>query len=139
MFRPMAYTVIFALVTSLVLSLTLMPVLASMFLRRSMSEEETLLVRAAKGAYKPALKWTMTQPVWTALFALVLFALSLGIATRLGAVFVPKLDEGAIAIQATRLPSVSLETSMPPSFSSSLRAKGPTTAICAHCSVTLAV
>jgi cobalt-zinc-cadmium resistance protein CzcA len=111
MFRPMALTVIFALLTSLVLALTLMPVLASIFLR-SVSEHEPFLVRWAKRAYRPLLRAAVAAPGTTFTVALVAFLLSCGIATRLGAVFIPKLDEGSIAIQATRLPSVSLETTV---------------------------
>lgn len=111
MFRPMALTVIFALLTSLVLALTLMPVLASIFLR-SVSEHEPILVRLAKSVYQPLLRLAMRLPLVTFGISGVLFLVSVAIATQLGAVFIPKLDEGAIAVQATRLPSVSLETTV---------------------------
>jgi len=112
MFRPMAYTVVFALVTSLVLALTLMPALAALFLRRHVEEEETVIVRGAHHLYEPVLRSAMTRPSMVALISMVLFAGSIGMALRLGAVFVPKLDEDSIAIQAIRLPSVSLESSV---------------------------
>jgi cobalt-zinc-cadmium resistance protein CzcA len=111
MFRPMALTVIFALLTSLLLALTLMPVLASVFLR-SVSEHEPVLVRLAKRVYRPLLRGAVAAPWLTFGVAGGLFLVSVGLATRLGAVFIPKLDEGAVAVQATRLPSVSLETSV---------------------------
>ncbi len=111
MFKPMALTVIFALLTSLILALLLMPVLASIFLR-SVSETEPMLVRAAKAVYRPLLRIAVRLPVRVMLFAAGLFALSLWTAGRMGAVFIPRLDEGSIAIQATRLPSASLETSV---------------------------
>ncbi|MFM8272354.1 MAG: efflux RND transporter permease subunit, partial [Gemmata sp.] len=111
MFRPMALTVIFALLTSLLLALTLMPVLASVFLR-SVSEREPLLVRLAKRLYRPLLRFVVARPRLTVGVAAGLFVGSGGLAARLGAVFIPKLDEGAVAVQATRLPSVSLETSV---------------------------
>lgn len=111
MFRPMALTVIFALLTSLVLALVLMPVLASIFLR-SVSENEPVLIRWAKAVYRPLLRLAMRSPVAVVLLATGLFGLSLGIAAGMGAVFIPKLDEGSIAIQATRLSSASLETSV---------------------------
>ena len=63
MFRPMAWTVIFALGTALVLALTVMPVLAVIFLRRGVSEKETLLIRWAKKAYGPLLRVAMARPV----------------------------------------------------------------------------
>ncbi|QEL14071.1 efflux RND transporter permease subunit [Limnoglobus roseus] len=111
MFRPMALTVIFALLTSLLLALVLMPVLASVFLR-SVSENEPFLVRWVKAAYRPLLRIAVARPRPVLLAAVGLFALSVVVASRLGAVFIPKLDEGSIAIQAIRLPSVSLETSV---------------------------
>ena len=112
MFRPMAWTVIFALGTALVLALILMPVLASLFLRRTASDKETLLIRWAKNVYRPLLRLAVARPVPVVLSAVVLFATSVWLATGLGAVFVPRLDEGALAIQAIRLPSVSLESSV---------------------------
>ncbi len=111
MFRPMALTVMFALVTSLGLALVLMPVLASVFLR-SVSETEPVLVRLVKRAYEPLLDWAMGHPRTVLMYAVAAFAVSLGVAFQMGAVFLPKLDEGAIALQAIRLPSVSLETSV---------------------------
>jgi cobalt-zinc-cadmium resistance protein CzcA len=111
MFRPMALTVIFALLTSLALALLLMPVLASVYLR-TVSEHEPFLVRWAKAAYRPLLALAVDRPLVTAAVALAAFLGGAGLASRLGAVFIPKLDEGSIAIQAARLPSVSLETSV---------------------------
>ena len=112
MFRPMAWTVIFALGTALILSLTVVPVLASFFLRRGVSDKETLLVRWAKAAYRPLLRLAMARPAAVIGVTLAVFAASLWMATNIGAVFVPKLDEGSLAIQAIRLPSVSLESSV---------------------------
>lgn len=111
MFRPMALTVIFALATSLLLALVLMPVLAQLFLR-SVCEKEPILVHWAKLAYQPLLQRAVARPRLVMVSALGVFALSVGVALGLGAVFIPKLDEGAIAIQAARLPSVSLETTV---------------------------
>ncbi len=112
MFRPMAWTVIFALGTALVVALVLMPVLASIFLRRGVSDKETFLIRWAKKIYEPLLKMTMARPIPVVLTVVTLFVASLWIAKDLGAVFVPKLDEESLAIQAIRLPSVSLESSV---------------------------
>jgi cobalt-zinc-cadmium resistance protein CzcA len=111
MFRPMAFTVIFALLTSLVLALTLMPMLGAIFLRRNVSEKETFFVRWVKAAYRPLLQLAMARPGRVIAIALISFGVSCWVALQLGAVFVPKLDEGSIAIQANRLPSVSLEAS----------------------------
>lgn len=112
MFRPMAFTVIFALLSSLALALTLMPVLASLALRRGVSEKETLVIRWAKRVYEPLLHRAIARPGLTILVALLVFGVSAWIAFGMGAVFIPKLDEGAIALQAWRLPSVSLEQSI---------------------------
>ena len=111
MFRPMALTVVFALVGSLVLTFVAMPVLASLFLRNSV-EKETLLIRLAHRIYKPMLSVALRLPRLTGATAAFAFVLSLGLAPFLGAVFVPKLDEGSIAIQIIRPPSVSLEESI---------------------------
>ncbi|MFM7148263.1 MAG: efflux RND transporter permease subunit, partial [Gemmataceae bacterium] len=111
MFRPMAMTVIFALLASLFLALTLMPVLASLYLR-TVSETEPFLVRWVKAIYVPALQWVMKYPRIVIGVTATTFLASIFLATTLGAVFIPKLDEGSIAVQAVRLPSVSLETSV---------------------------
>ena len=110
MFRPMALTVVFAMGGSLVCALTLMPVLASLFLKKAV-EKEPILFRFLKRIYTPLLAKAMARPVRTGGLAFGVFALSLGVVPFLGAEFIPKLDEGAIAMQVWRLPSVSLETS----------------------------
>ncbi len=110
MFRPMALTVVFALAASLFCALTLMPVLASLFLRR-VSEKEPFLYRLARRVYLPVLDRSMRHRKVTVGVALGLFVASLGIAPYLGAEFIPRLDEGAIAMQIWRLPSISLEQS----------------------------
>jgi len=110
MFRPMALTVVFALAGSLVCALTLMPVLASFFLRQ-VREKEPILFRLAKRVYQPLLGRTLARPVRTAVLAGAVFLGSLGFVPFLGAEFIPRLDEGAIAMQIWRLPSISLETS----------------------------
>lgn len=110
MFRPMALTVVFAMGGSLICALTLMPVLASLFLKKAM-EKEPILFRLMKRAYVPMLGVAMKRPKVTAVAAFSAFALSLVAVPFLGAEFIPKLDEGAIAMQVWRLPSVSLESS----------------------------
>ncbi len=112
MFRPMAFTFMSALTAALILSVTVMPVMASLFLARRVSAKETFLIRQLKRGYEPLLHFAMGRPAMMLLAAGVVFAISLGVASRFGLEFVPKLDEGDIAIQAVRLPSVSLETSL---------------------------
>ncbi len=110
MFRPMALTVVFAMGGSLACALTLMPVLASVFLKQAV-EKEPILFRTLKRLYSPLLSGVMARPRIVGASAFLVFAASLAAVPLLGAEFIPKLDEGAIAMQVWRLPSVSLETS----------------------------
>ena len=112
MFRPMAFTFMSALTGALILSVTVMPVMASLFLARRVSATDTWLVRKLKQSYEPMLKVAMARPVIMLSTAALVFVVSAFVASRFGVEFVPKLDEGDIAIQAVRLPSVSLETSL---------------------------
>lgn len=112
MFRPMAFVFMTALSAALVLAVTVMPVMASLFLARKIQERETFLVRWIKSTYQPMLDFAMRSPGMMLGGSVVLFCVSVVLASGFGVEFVPKLDEGDIAIQATRLPSVSLETSI---------------------------
>ena len=108
MFKPMALTVIFALVGSLVLSFTLMPVLASLWLRGPIAEGDSWVIRQAKHLYLPRLAWCVHRPKMTAGIAAGAFASSLLLIPILGGEFIPQLDEGDLAMQVWRLPSVTL-------------------------------
>jgi cobalt-zinc-cadmium resistance protein CzcA len=112
LFRPMALTVVFALVGSLVLSLTLMPVLASLLLPRKPREHDPIVVRAAKRIYTPALDLVLRHRV--PILMAVAFALAGGVflGTRLGTVFIPRLSEQAIVINTVRLAGVSVDESV---------------------------
>jgi cobalt-zinc-cadmium resistance protein CzcA len=112
MFRPMAITVVLALVGSLILALTLMPVLAALAFRKHTEEREPRVVHWLKDRYRPVLSWTLARPGVTGAVAALGFVLSLGLVPFMGSEFIPRLDEGAIAIQAWRLPSVSLTESV---------------------------
>jgi heavy metal efflux system protein len=112
MFRPMAFTFMSALTAALILAVTVMPVMASLFLARRVSASDTRLVSWLKNTYEPMLRFAMARPAIMLGTAAVVFVFSGWLASRFGVEFVPKLDEGDIAIQATRLPSVSLETSL---------------------------
>ncbi len=113
LFVPMALTVLFALGGSMVLSLTLMPVLASLALPTRLQEHDVWLLRAVKWVYRPLVKLVLTFPVATAVIAVLLFVSSIPVAMRLGGEFMPRLDEGDILIEANRLPSATLEGSLP--------------------------
>lgn len=112
MFKPMAFTFMSALTGALILSVTVMPVMASLFLARRVSANDTYLVRKLKLNYEPLLAFAMQRPVTMISVAGVVFLVSAIAASTFGVEFVPKLDEGDLAVQAVRLPSVSLETSM---------------------------
>lgn len=112
MFKPMAFTVVLALAGSLILALTVVPVLCSFALWGKIAEKENWLMRLIKRAYQPTLQLAMRFGWLTVTGAVVTVVLAVVLFTRLGAVFVPQLDEGSIAMQAVRLPSVSLSQSI---------------------------
>ncbi len=113
LFRPMALTVIFALAGSMILSLTLMPVLASYVLPKHLEEREPLLIRLAKRLYHPVLHFTMRQKTVVIGFAVCVLMLAFGfVAPNLGSEFVPRLSEGAVAINVVRLAGTELEESL---------------------------
>lgn len=113
LFRPMALTVLFALAGSLVLSLTLMPALASLALPKKMEDKETLLIRILHRLYHPLVHGAIAHPIITTALAFSLFAASVPVAMRLGAEFMPRLDEGDLLIEINRLPSATLEDAIP--------------------------
>ena len=109
LFRPMALTVIFALAGSMVLSLTLMPVLASFGLSSKAEEKEVWLIRAVKHLYTPMLDAMIRRPPLAALLAAGLVAVSVPVGFYLGGEFMPELNEGDLLIEAVRIPSAALE------------------------------
>ena len=111
MFRPMALTVIFALAGSLVLALTLMPVLCSYFLRGKIREQDNALVRGFKAIYTPLLAWALRFKLVVVIAAIALFGSSLFVFTRLGAEFIPQLDEGTMLLHFVRSSSAGLQAS----------------------------
>ena len=112
LFRPMALTVLFALAGSLVLSLTLMPALASLSLPKKMTEKEIWLIRWVKWIYRPLVSWTIRRPWLTVCIALLVFLISLPVGRNLGAEFMPRLEEGDLLVEAVRLPSATIEGSV---------------------------
>jgi cobalt-zinc-cadmium resistance protein CzcA len=109
MFRPMALTMIYALAASMVLSLTLMPVLASLFLPRNLSEREPWLVRLAHRLYLPLLAFALRWRKLTLALAVAIVAAAGLLATRMGGEFLPKLGEQALAVSTVRLAGVALD------------------------------
>ncbi|WP_020649763.1 efflux RND transporter permease subunit [Solimonas variicoloris] len=109
MFHPMALTVIIALLAALLLSVTLVPALVAILLTGPISEKDNVLVRGAKRVYAPMLNWALThRPL--VLGGAVALTLACGwLVTRLGAEFIPNLDEGDLVIQPTRIPGIGIE------------------------------
>jgi cobalt-zinc-cadmium resistance protein CzcA len=112
MFRPMALTVVIALVGSLLLTFLLTPVLISLFLKGTVEEKDVWLMQRAKAIYEPALAWTLAHSRRVMTGAAAAFALAVVAVPFLGSEFIPRLDEGSFALQVLRLPSVSLEESV---------------------------
>ncbi|MCE9636867.1 MAG: CusA/CzcA family heavy metal efflux RND transporter [Planctomycetes bacterium] len=111
MFRPMAMTVIFALVAAFVLSLTLIPALAAIGLGGKISEKENFLVRGVKSIYEPVLRFALRMR-WAVVGAAVLaFVGSVALFQSLGQEFVPTLDEKDLAMHAMRIPSTGITQS----------------------------
>ncbi len=111
LFRPMALTVIFALTGSMLLSLTLIPVLSSLVLKPGRERGERLM-RPFAALYRPVLAVALRQRALVLACAAAIVALGALGATRLGREFVPRLDEESIAINTVRLAGISLEESV---------------------------
>ena len=112
LFRPMALTVIFALLGSMIISVTLMPVLASYALRRGRSQTDNRFVRGLKRAYRPVLGWALRNRAAVLLTALTVVLSAGWFALQLGSEFVPRLREQAIVINTVRIAGVSLDESV---------------------------
>lgn len=111
LFRPMAMTVAFALVGALILSITYVPALLSLVMKRSGTIRHSPVIEWIRKLYEPALRRAMSTPIPIVAGALTLLVGAIVGFTRLGGEFIPKLDEGDIAMHLIRLPSVSLTES----------------------------
>lgn len=107
MFRPMAFAISFAMVGSLIFSLTVIPVLCAFFLKPG-SEEDTWIMRVIKRPYLPLLRWSMLHARKALVGAVAALVLSLALVPLLGTEFVPTLEEGSILYRATLAPSAGL-------------------------------
>lgn len=113
LFRPMALTVLFALASSLVLSLTLMPVLCSLLLRRRQhGATENVLIRLLQAVFRPLIRAAVRHSVATLAGGIVLLGGGVWMGAGLGAEFIPRLSEMAIVMNTVRLAGVSLEESL---------------------------
>ena len=111
LFRPVALSIIFALFSSLVLALTLIPVLSSFILKKR-PDKESWLIKKLTAFYRPVLLWCIDHAKAVILSVLVLFGGSLYLASITGKAFMPTMDEGSIIIGVEMLPSISLKESL---------------------------
>ena len=111
LFKPMALTITFAMAGSLLLSMTLVPVLAALILKPK-EEKDTFIVRWAKRAYLPLLDWALERKKLVIGSAVALLVASLALFPFLGKEFMPTLQEGTIQFRVTNIPSASLDESI---------------------------
>ncbi len=112
LFSPMAFVIAFAMLGSLIVALTIVPVLACIVLRGRFTEDDPFLMRMLKRAYRPVLGFALRRRALVVGIAVLALAASGVMATRLGTEFVPVLAEGAFSIRITMNPSISLEESL---------------------------
>ena len=111
LFKPMADTMVFALVGSLMVTLTLLPVLCAWFMRNGVQERRNAAFDAIKSVYSKGLDFCLEHPWGTTLASAVLLAVSLLLIPRIGAEFMPHLDEGALWVRATMPYTISFDES----------------------------
>ena len=109
LFKPMADTMVFALIGSLIVTLTLLPVLCSWFMRKGVQERRNAAFEAIKSVYIKGLDACLARPWGTTIASAVLLGLSLLLIPRVGAEFMPKLDEGALWVRATMPYTISFD------------------------------
>jgi cobalt-zinc-cadmium resistance protein CzcA len=108
MFSPMAFTVGFALLGSLILTMTLVPTLCSFLLKGKVEEKNPWLLVKVRDSYPPVLRQSLTNPKKTLMITGAALVASLLLIPFLGSEFLPTLDEGSMTVQSFRLPSVSV-------------------------------
>jgi heavy metal efflux system protein len=111
LFKPMADTMVFALIGSLILTLTLLPVLCAWFMRNGVRERRNAAFEAIKAAYARGLDRCLERPWATTFASAILLAASLLLIPRIGAEFMPHLDEGALWVRATMPYTISFDES----------------------------
>jgi heavy metal efflux system protein len=111
LFKPMADTMVFALVGSLIITLTLLPVLCAWFMRKGVRERRNAGFEAIKSVYARGLDFCLAHPWGTTLASGLLLACSLLLVPRIGAEFMPQLDEGALWVRATMPYTISFDES----------------------------
>ena len=109
MFHPMAATVVLALLTALVLSITLVPAMIALFMTGQVKEKENVAMVKSQQGYKKALQWALAFPRLVMTGAITLVLCCVYLATTLGSEFIPQLKEGDIALHAMRTPGTGIE------------------------------
>lgn len=112
MFHPMAFTVVFALLGAMILSVTFVPAAVALFIGRKVDEKDSRVMLAARRWYAPALDYALANRAVALVFAGLVIALAVLMATRLGTEFAPNLDEGDMAVLTVRVPGTSLTQSV---------------------------
>ena len=114
LFRPLAMTMVTALIGAGIAALTLIPVLISFFMvKKPFIEKPSPLVSAAKWAYKPSLRWSLRHPIWVILVAVAAISAAGWLTSKIGSEFLPHLEEGNIWLRATVKPgAVTLDESV---------------------------
>jgi len=111
LFTPVALTIVFALASSLLLSLTLIPVISS-FLLTKIAHEEPWLPRKIQSIYIPALRWCLDHTKWVTIAAIGALGVTMIVYLFIGKSFMPTMDEGDIIVQLEKLPSITLDKSV---------------------------
>lgn len=112
MFHPMAFTVVTALLSALILSITFVPAAVALFVKGKIEEKDNAVIRGSKRIYHPILTWSIVNPWKLITVAASLVVISLFAASKMSTEFVPSLDEGDIAVQSLRAPGTSLSESV---------------------------
>jgi cobalt-zinc-cadmium resistance protein CzcA len=109
MFHPMAITVVIALLSGMLLSITFIPACVAMLFSKPVVEKKNPVMHAARSLYQPVLKLALRWRWAVVLMAAVLVGVCAALVSRMGTEFIPNLDEGDIAMHALRIPGTSLE------------------------------
>lgn len=109
MFHPMAITVVIALVSAMVLSITFVPAMVGLLFNSPIKEKHNPIISGGLYLYRPIVKAALQMRWWVVVLAIAWVGICGTLATRLGSEFIPNLDEGDIAMHALRIPGTSLE------------------------------
>lgn len=112
MFHPMAITVVIALVSSMLLSVTFVPAAIALMFKGPVVEKDNIIMKTSESLYRPILSFVLKARWLVVLIAVSLLSIAGVMSTKLGSEFVPNLDEGDIAMHALRIPGTSLSQSI---------------------------